>query len=194
MGLETALGRAGGLEVAWACTDATEALRQQEADPVDVMTVDLNLGGEVNGIELTDRVRRLPRPPRVIVLSAFADPGVAAAARASGASACIPKYVAVEELVGLIRTIAETPGGWFAAAGADPRPSDIRWRLSRRELEVLGLLRLGRTNREIARELRISVPTVNKHVDSLFRKLGVRNRAEAIRQTATGLASHIGRR
>jgi ATP/maltotriose-dependent transcriptional regulator MalT len=52
--------------------------------------------------------------------------------------------------------------------------------LSERELEVLTLLASGRSNREVARDLFVSVGTVKTHTNNIYRKLGVRNRAEAL--------------
>ena len=67
---------------------------------------------------------------------------------------------------------------------ADPRSDGAPWRLedplSKRELEVLSLLAAGRTNSEIARDLFVSLGTVKSHTGNIYRKLGPRNRAEAV--------------
>jgi DNA-binding NarL/FixJ family response regulator len=65
--------------------------------------------------------------------------------------------------------------------GVGPEPDDTVYEaLSERELEVLTLLNSGRSNREIAQELVISVGTVKSHTNNIYRKLGARNRAEAL--------------
>ena len=61
-----------------------------------------------------------------------------------------------------------------------PPPEPPTESLTERELEVLGLLVTGRTNAEIARDLFVAVGTVKAHVNNIYRKLGARNRAEAI--------------
>ena len=67
---------------------------------------------------------------------------------------------------------------------ADPGSGGVPWRLedplSKRELEVLGLLAAGRTKSEIARDLFVSLGTVKSHTGNIYRKLGTRNRAEAV--------------
>lgn len=81
------------------------------------------------------------------------------------------------DLRGLPATASVSAGVGPERAGA-PRPVDED--LSERELEVLALLASGRTNSEIATDLYISVGTVKSHVNSIYRKLGAKNRAEAI--------------
>jgi DNA-binding NarL/FixJ family response regulator len=61
-----------------------------------------------------------------------------------------------------------------------PDGSDMNINLSARELEILAQIKLGKTNKDIAKELNIAVGTVKLHVNSIFRKLGVSNRVQAV--------------
>jgi DNA-binding NarL/FixJ family response regulator len=75
--------------------------------------------------------------------------------------------------------IEAAPAGFAAAPEAEPRAL-----LTPRELEVLGAIGEGLTNKAIARRLEISLHTVKFHVESLFRKLGARTRTEALAKAA----------
>ena len=68
-------------------------------------------------------------------------------------------------------------------------PADLPAGLSKREAEVLGLLAAGLTNKELATRLHVSVRTVDTHVSSIYRKVGVRGRVEAV---AFAMAHGIG--
>lgn len=81
------------------------------------------------------------------------------------------------------RDVGELPGGEPASLEAGPdagATSRLEDPLSERELEVLNLLSSGKTNSEVARDLFVSVGTVKSHTGNIYRKLGARNRAEAL--------------
>jgi ATP/maltotriose-dependent transcriptional regulator MalT len=77
-------------------------------------------------------------------------------------------------------TAAKPAAGLSATARGEDAPEPLAEPLSERELEVLTLLASGRPNREVARDLFVSVGTVKTHTNNIYRKLGVRNRAEAL--------------
>jgi DNA-binding NarL/FixJ family response regulator len=99
------------------------------------------------------------------------------AARAAGASGFVLKDQPAREICAAVRTVARG-GTAFAASAGDA----VGERLTTREREVLELLADGATNREIAGRLVLSPHTVKEHTSALYRKLGVRNRAEAARR------------
>ena len=139
----------------------------------DVALVDLLLGHE-SGAEVAERVREASPRTRVLLLSGAGRISVAAA-RAVGASGFVPKSRPASDIaraVGLVGLGLE----FFEPDGA---PSVD---LSDREREVLALVAAGRTNREIARELYLSPHTVKEHTSALYRKLGARNRADAVQR------------
>jgi ATP/maltotriose-dependent transcriptional regulator MalT len=73
-----------------------------------------------------------------------------------------------------------TANGSTGTPSGEESPEPLTEPLSERELEVLTLLSSGRPNREVARDLFVSVGTVKTHTNNIYRKLGVRNRAEAL--------------
>lgn len=177
MGLRGLLEREDEIEVVWDTGSAHEAWQRVVEQPVDAVLVDVNLGGPVDGLEAT-RMMMARRPAlRVVLMSGLIDEQRLADVPRSGAVGFLPKSLSadsmVESLLDLVR-----PG----TRRLRPRRPDHLGpveELSLREREVLGEIRLGRTNREIAEKLRLSTSTVNKHVHQVLRKLRVRNRAEA---------------
>jgi ATP/maltotriose-dependent transcriptional regulator MalT len=77
-------------------------------------------------------------------------------------------------------SLEASPASLTANGSSDAAPEPLLEPLSERELEVLTLLASGRQNREVARDLFVSVGTVKTHTNNIYRKLGVRNRAEAL--------------
>jgi two-component system response regulator DesR len=145
----------------------------------DVALVDLFLAGE-SGADVCASIRRVSPDTRVLLISGSGRMSPAAA-RAAGASGFVSKDWEAKEVaravhvVGLGQTL-------FAPTSQLPAPL-----LSEREREVLDLIAGGSTNREIASSLYLSPHTVKEHTSALYRKLGARNRAEAVQ-----LAQRIG--
>jgi DNA-binding NarL/FixJ family response regulator len=139
-----------------------------------VALVDLFLG-EQSGAEVCEALIRESPRTRVLLISGagWISPQ---AARVAGASGFVSKDSSADEVAAAIRTVA---GGGTVFASGPEGPSAA---LSPRELEVLGLLASGATNREIASELHLSPHTVKEHTGKLYRKLDVRNRAEAVQR------------
>jgi DNA-binding NarL/FixJ family response regulator len=155
-----------------------------------VALVDLFVGDEA-GTDIAQRVRAAHPSTRVLLVSG-AGRISATAARAAGAAGFVTKDRSAAEIVEAIRRIGAgedvfdpttRPGGaagpGLGAADRSPgRPAHQR--LTVREREVLSLVAAGLTNAEIAAELQLSPNTVKEHASSMFRKLGARNRADAI--------------
>ncbi len=158
-----------------------------EACPVDVVLMDLNLGPDEDALASTTSIRDRFESIKVIVISASLDWEAAAAARAAGASAYLPKDLAVADMVAAIRGLASPNFGRLGFSdmlqsrpGGNGTHMSVRHGLTRREQEVLSELRRGRTNREIAQRLGVSITTINKHVQQVLKKLHVRTRAQAV--------------
>lgn len=139
-----------------------------------VALVDLFLG-EQSGAEVCEAlIRESPKTSVLLISGAgWISPQ---AARVAGASGFVSKDSSADEVAAAIRTVADG-GTVFASSPEGPSAP-----LSPRELEVLGLLASGATNREIASELHLSPHTVKEHTGKLYRKLDVRNRAEAVQR------------
>lgn len=150
----------------------------------NVALVDLFVGDE-SGTDIARRVRAAHPSTRVLLISG-AGRISATAARAAGAAGFVTKDRSAAEIVEAIRRIGAgedvfdappVPAGGVAAASAG---QSAHQRLTGREQEVLQLVAAGLTNAEIAAELRLSPNTVKEHASSMFRKLGARNRADAV--------------
>ncbi len=139
-----------------------------------VALVDLFLG-EYSGAELCETLRRESPKTRVLLISGagWISPQ---AARVAGASGFVSKDSSADEVAAAIRAVGS---GRTVFA---PSPEGPASRLSPREREVLALLATGATNREIAQHLHLSPHTVKDHTGKLYRKLDVRNRAEAVQR------------
>jgi two-component system response regulator DesR len=139
-----------------------------------VVLVDLFLG-EHSGAELCEALRRESPSTRVLLISGagWISPQ---AARAAGASGFVSKEWSANAVAAAVRSVA---AGQSVFA---PNPEAAAAALSPRERDVLEVLVAGATNREIAARLHLSPHTVKDHVSAVYRKLGARNRAEAVRR------------
>jgi two-component system response regulator DesR len=140
----------------------------------DVALVDLFLAGE-SGADVCDSIRTASPSTRVLLISG-AGRMSPAAARAAGASGFVSKDWEAREVAKAVRTVG-LGMTVFAPTAEQPAPP-----LSEREREVLDLIAAGSTNREIAERLYLSPHTVKEHTSALYRKLGARNRAEAVQR------------
>ena len=128
-------------------------------------------------------IRRLSPDTRVLLISGSGRMSPAAA-RAAGASGFVSKDWEAREVARAVRMVG-LGQTMFAPTSEQPAPL-----LSEREREVLDLIAAGSTNREIASSLYLSPHTVKEHTSALYRKLGARNRAEAVqRAQRVGLLS-----
>jgi two-component system response regulator DesR len=173
-GFRVLLGRQPWVERVLAARTGAEALELARRYEPQVALVDLFLAGE-SGADVCESIRRLSPQTRVLLISG-AGRMSPAAARAAGASGFISKDFDANEVVAAVRAIGRG-STVFAPTEAQPAPP-----LSEREREVLQLISAGSTNREIAEQLYLSPHTVKEHTSALYRKLGVRNRAEAVQK------------
>lgn len=153
---------------------AAEALDLADRYRPGVALVDLFLE-DGSGAELCGALRRRSPETRVLLISG-AGRISPSAARAAGASGFISKDRDAEDVAKAVRLVA-LGGTVFTPTAEQPRSA-----LSERERQVLDLIANGSTNREIAERLHLSTYTVKEHTSSLYRKLEVRNRAEAVRR------------
>ena len=144
----------------------------------DVVLMDLNLPG-TPGLEATRRIVAAAPGCAVLVLTMVADDASVAAALRVGARGYVLKEAGQDEVLSAIRTVAA--GGAVFGPGVAARLLDrpAGGALTGREAEVLALLARGRSNAEIARELGLSLKTVQNHVSNVLAKLQVRDRTQA---------------
>jgi two-component system response regulator DesR len=155
-------------------SSAEEALEMCRRYDPHVALVDLFLGEE-SGAELCEAIRRESPSTRVLLISGagWISPP---AARAAGASGFVSKDSSAHDVAMAVRAVGR--GGTVFAPRAE-QPSTL---LTEREREVLTLMASGATNKEIAQRLYLSPHTIKEHTSALYRKLKVRNRAEAVRR------------
>jgi DNA-binding NarL/FixJ family response regulator len=151
-----------------------EALEMVARYEPHVALVDLFLGRE-SGAELCERIRATSPRTRVLLISGagWISPQAAAAA---GASGFVSKDAAAAEVAQAIRTVGQ---GRTVFAAREEAPTSA---LSQRERDVLALMASGATNKEIAARLHLSPHTVKDHTGAIYKKLEVRNRAEAVQR------------
>ena len=181
-GLRALLEGQDDLEVAGEAADGAQALAAVAADPPDVVLLDLRMP-VVDGVTVIERLRDSSPQVRVLVLTTYdADADIVRAVDA-GATGYLLKDAPREELFRAVRAAARGEPVLAPAVAARlmrrtaasslPTPTD-------RELDVLGLVAQGLTNRAIARRLRVSEATVKTHLVHVFAKLGVDDRTAAV--------------
>lgn len=184
LGLKRALERESDLEIPWELGSAANLDAVMRKSPVDVLLMDVYMGSGKDGMAATREVRESWPEVKVAIISASLDVRVGPASKRAGADIFLAKAMPVAEMVKSIRHLAvgnspRSRGGPRSApsvGGAGHRVDG----LSPRQRQVLDHLRLGRTNREIATRLNISIGTVNKHVHEVLTALKVRNRTQAV--------------
>lgn len=172
-GFRLLLERQSWVERCLAASNGTEAVEVCRKLRPEVALVDMLLGSE-SGAEVCEEIRSVSPQTRVLLISGAGviSPNVA---RSAGASGFISKDWSAVDVVKAVRMVS-----LGTEVFADQTPLDSP--LSEREQEVLSLIATGSTNKEIARHLHLSPHTVKEHTSAIYRKLGVRNRAEATRQ------------
>ncbi|MEV0802086.1 MULTISPECIES: response regulator transcription factor [unclassified Kribbella] len=167
------------LSVVGEASDAHSAEQLVAAVRPDVVLMDLNLGSGPGGAEVTARLRALPEPPQVLVLTTYDTEADIMSAIDAGASGYLLKDAPPDDLFRAIRGTArgEVILAPAIAARLVKRSGPT---LTEREVEILGLLATGRSNREMARQLFVSEATVKSHLSHIYTKLEVDTRAAAV--------------
>jgi two-component system response regulator NreC len=186
-GLALLLNAEEDLETVGEAGTAKDAILEARSSKPDVILLDIVMPGQ-SGLQVVPQLLRERPETKVVVLSVQDDPRHVHEAFEAGASGYVLKEVADLELVPAIREIAQGGryvnaelGARLVAAETDERRRAEEDPLSDREREVLRLLALGHTNREIAEQLHISVRTAETHRAHIMQKLRLSNRAELVR-------------
>lgn len=185
----------------WELPNVNELFTMLDAYPVDVVLMDLILGPGQDALGATMQIREKYDSVRVIVVSASLDLEAASAARAAGASGYLPKDLSIADMVATIRGLASPNFGRLgftdlleARSRLHPSTMSGQLSLSRREQQVLNELRRGRSNKEIAAHLGVSITTINKHVQQVLKKLHVRTRSQAVAMVTAEPWLHVAAR
>ncbi|MFF8915528.1 response regulator [Streptomyces sp. NPDC015032] len=204
-GIVMLLGLLPGIEVVGSAKDGEEAIALVAELAPDVVLMDLRMP-RCDGAEATRRIRKDYPGTQVVVLTTFADDDSLFPALQAGARGYLTKDAGGDEIVRAIQAVLSGEAGLSPSVqrrllervttqpplGPAPEPQ-LPDGLTPRELEVLVLIAEGLSNLEIARRLHISQATVKSHINNLFAKAGVRDRAQAVRYAyVRGLAQPPG--
>ncbi|MFF2389996.1 response regulator [Agromyces sp. NPDC058104] len=180
-GIRAMLESEADLEVVGEAATAEDAVRLAQGDAIDLVLMDLQFPGAVQGAEATRRIRAVPGAPRVLVLTNYDTDADILGAIEAGASGYLLKDAPPDTLLAAVRAAAV--GEQALAPGLSSRLDASQAsgeRLTVREAEVLSLVAEGRTNREIGKTLFLSEATVKSHLVHIFTKLGVGSRTAAV--------------
>ena len=181
------LNRESDLEVVGEAGNGEEAVQLAAQLKPDIVLMDVAMP-DVNGIEATKRIKALCPTTAVLALSAYDYDQYIFALLEAGTAGYLLKDVSGQELVDAIRAVrrgdcvlhpavARKVMARFKRAPSEERVSGV---LAEREKEVLKRAAKGMCNKDIADELHLSVRTVEAHLQSIFNKLGVSSRTEAV--------------
>ena len=183
-GLVALLSVTPGVEVVGEAADGAAAVAAAETLRPDVVLMDLRMPG-MDGVEATRLIAERAPDVRIVVLTTHSDDASILKALRAGATGYLTKESGRAEIARAIEAAASgqsvlddgVTAILLAAAVEVPPSAD----LTPREAEVLTLIARGRSNTEIAEELFVSAATVKTHINNLFAKIGVRDRAQALR-------------
>jgi two-component system response regulator DesR len=173
-GFRLMLGNQPWVERCISSRSAAEAYALAARYKPHVALVDLFIGEE-SGPEISAQLRERSPDTKILLISGAGriSPG---AAKAAGAAGFIPKDWGAADIARAVRMVGLGMTVFQPQVDVDAIP------LTSREREVLDLIAGGSTNREIAAALHLSPHTIKEHTSSLYRKLGARNRAEAVQR------------
>jgi len=188
-GIRSLLARLPDVEVIAEASDGREAIRFVEKNEPQIVLMDLAMP-ELNGLEATQHLTRTFPKVRVIILSIYADEEHVYQALCAGAAGYLLKGAATEELELAIRSVARGET-YLSPPVSKPvimeyiRRTNVglnsRERLSPRQTQILKLIAEGKTTKQVALELAISVKTVETHRSALMMRVGVRDVAGLVR-------------
>jgi DNA-binding NarL/FixJ family response regulator len=189
-GIVMLLGLLPGIEVVGAAGDGEEAVRLVAELTPDVVLMDLRMP-RCDGVEATRRIRAQHPGTQVVVLTTYADDESLFPALAAGARGYLTKDADGDEIVRAVHSVLSGEAGLSPSIQrrllerlADPRPAapaEAPDGLTVRETEVLVLIADGFSNQEIGRRLHVSTATVKTHINNLFTKARIKDRAQAVR-------------
>ena len=196
--LATMLDMTAGLTVVGTASDGEQAVAAVREKRPDVVLMDLRMP-KMDGIAATGAILREFPETAVVVLTTFDDDSSIVAALGAGARGYLTKQAGRADIARAVRAAAAgqaildpaVQARLVSAAMSSPAPTavpssgELPEGLSPREAEVLKLIAAGKSNREIAGELFVSEATVKTHINNLFAKAGLRDRAQAVHYAFT---------
>lgn len=195
-GIRALLETEPGITVVGEAADGEDAIHRALALKPDVILMDLVMP-KLDGVQAIKELREVLPEIKVLVLTSFAEDRRIVAAIEAGALGYLLKDSSPEDLARAIREVHRGESSLHPKVAQQlvkklqrPAEEPEREELTARERKVLALIARGLSNREIARELSISEPTVRTHVSNILRKLGLKSRTQAaLYALKEGLAS-----
>lgn len=191
-GIVMLLGLLPGIEVVGSAGDGDEAVKLVAELGPDVVLMDLRMP-RCDGVEATRRIRSDHPETQVVILTTYADDESLFPALRAGARGYLTKDAGGDEIVRAVESVLSGDAGLSPSiqrrllerlSEPESRPAaaaEAPDGLTARECEVLVLIAEGLTNQDIARRLHVSTATVKTHINNLFAKTGLKDRAQAVR-------------
>lgn len=181
-GIKTALEQSGDIDVVGTTTSGSRVVPLVSRLRPDMALLDLHMPGR-SGIESLKVITQRHPEVKVVMLSASQDPADVAGAFAAGAAAYIVKRVRSVDIASALRQVFEGTVYHRPATGLAPQQDDrcLAMGLTTREKTVLEAVAKGMSTKAISSELWVSEQTVKFHLGNIYRKMGVPNRAGALR-------------
>jgi two-component system response regulator NreC len=178
------------MEVVGEADDGEAAIKEAERLKPDILIMDISMPG-LNGLRATKKLRAMAFDIKILTLSRHTDDGYLQQLLAAGANGYVLKQSAPTHLINAIREVANGNAyldpaltrkviGGYAERTSSLR-GDAQKELSDRETEVLRLISLGYSNKEIGNSLDLSVKTIEVHKANAMRKLGISGRIDIVR-------------
>jgi DNA-binding NarL/FixJ family response regulator len=186
-GLAIIINSSDGAECKHIFANAETAFEVLSVQPVDVVLVDINLPGGMNGIELVHRLKPIHPAMQFMMCTVYEDSELVFKALKVGATGYILKNTQPAKMLEAIKEIHEGGSPMSAQIARTviltfhkPAVNDATHLLTKREHELLELLAQGYRYKEIADKLSLSIDTIRTHIRNIYRKLEVQSRAEAL--------------
>lgn len=195
--IKLACDHASGLQVVAEVDTGEGALERFRALLPDVVVLDLSLPGELQGLDVARRLRATGRPVRILVLTGRSDDRTVFESIRAGVDGYLEKTAGVRFIAEALQRVARGERVFTAAqergalaelgrlARQTREATDAVRSVTARELEILEYVGLGLTVKQVATRLGLSPRTVETHLGKLYRKLGVRNRVQAVSRAAS---------
>ena len=168
------------------CSNSTQAVKLSRKLKPDILLLDINMA-PYNGIEAAQKIRLISPETRIIALTMSNDPAYAKKMFQLGAMGYVTKNSSIEEMTEAILTVSKGDNyvcnemkEILTTSRADPGKFQAIQLLTKREIQVIEMIKSGHSSKEICEELDITLNTVETHRYNILKKLGVKNAASLI--------------